>query len=52
MNEAEAVAQLKVGNIAALRTLIELYQVQAVQEGVQCNATAGPLLISNLSRHG
>jgi RNA polymerase sigma-70 factor, ECF subfamily len=34
MNEAEAVAQLKGGNIAALRTLIALYQVQAVQAAV------------------
>lgn len=34
MDEAEAIAQLKVGNIAALRTLIALYQVQAVQAAV------------------
>lgn len=34
MDEAEAIAQLKAGNIAALRTLIEMYQVQAVQTAV------------------
>lgn len=34
MDEAEAIAQLKAGNIAALRTLIEMYQVQAVQAAV------------------
>ena len=34
MDEAEAIAQLRVGNIAALRTLMEMYQVQAVQAAV------------------
>ena len=34
MDEAEAIAQLKSGNIAALRTLMEIYQVQAVQAAV------------------
>ena len=34
MDEAEAIAKLKVGNIAALRTLMEMYQVQAVQAAV------------------
>ncbi len=31
MDETEAIAQMKAGNIAALRTLMEMYQVQAVQ---------------------
>ena len=31
MDEGEAIAQLKSGNIAALQTLVEMYQVQAVQ---------------------
>jgi RNA polymerase sigma-70 factor (ECF subfamily) len=31
MDEEEAIAQLKNGNIAALQTLVEMYQVQAVQ---------------------
>lgn len=34
MDEAEAIGQLKSGNIAALQTLIELHQVQAVQAAV------------------
>lgn len=34
MDEAKAVAQLKAGNIAALQTLVELYQVQAVRAAV------------------
>lgn len=34
MDEAEAIGQLKSGNIAALRTLMEMYQVQAVQAAV------------------
>ena len=34
MDEAEAVAQLRAGNIAALRALVALYQVQAVQTAV------------------
>ncbi len=34
MDEAEAIAQLKAGNIAALRALVEMYQVQAVQAAV------------------
>jgi len=34
MDEAEAIAQLRAGNIAALRTLIEMNQVQAVQAAV------------------
>jgi RNA polymerase sigma-70 factor (ECF subfamily) len=34
MNEAEAIAQMKSGNITALRTLIEMYQVQAVQAAI------------------
>ncbi len=34
MDEIEAIAQLKAGNMAALRTLIEMYQVQAVQAAV------------------
>jgi len=34
MDEAEAIAQLKAGKIAALRTLMEVYQVQAVQAAV------------------
>jgi RNA polymerase sigma-70 factor (ECF subfamily) len=34
MDEIEAIAQLKAGNLAALRTLIEMYQVQAVQAAV------------------
>ncbi len=31
MDEREAIAQLKNGNIAALQTLVEIYQIQAVQ---------------------
>ena len=31
MDEAEAIARLKAGDITGLRTLIERYQVQAVQ---------------------
>jgi RNA polymerase sigma-70 factor (ECF subfamily) len=34
VDEADAIAQLKAGNIAALRILIEMYQVQAVQAAV------------------
>jgi RNA polymerase sigma-70 factor (ECF subfamily) len=34
MDEAEAIAQLREGDIAALRALVELYQVQAVQAAV------------------
>lgn len=34
MDEAEAIGQLKAGNISALRTLMEMYQVQAVQAAV------------------
>ncbi len=34
MDEAEVIAQLKSGDIAALRTLVEKYQVQAVQIAV------------------
>ncbi|MEN4011333.1 MAG: RNA polymerase sigma factor [Bellilinea sp.] len=34
MDEAEVIAQLKKGNIAALRTLMEMHQVQAVQAAV------------------
>ena len=43
MDEAEAIAQLKSGDITALRTLVEIYQVQAVQVAVlitQDRATA------------
>lgn len=43
MDEAEAIAQLKSGNIAALQTLVEMYQVQAVQIAIlitQDRATA------------
>jgi len=31
MNEAEAITKLKAGNVTALRTLVEMYQVQSVQ---------------------
>jgi len=34
MDEAKAIHQLKAGNIDALRTLVKLYQVQAVQAAV------------------
>lgn len=34
MNEADAIAQLKAGNIAGLKALIDMYQVQAVQAAV------------------
>jgi RNA polymerase sigma-70 factor, ECF subfamily len=34
MDEAKAIQQLKAGNIDALRTLVKLYQVQAVQAAV------------------
>jgi len=34
MNEADAIAQMKAGNIAGLKILIETYQVQAVQAAV------------------
>lgn len=34
MDEAEAIAQMKAGNIAALKTLMEVYQIQAVQAAV------------------
>jgi RNA polymerase sigma-70 factor (ECF subfamily) len=34
MDEAKAIAQMKTGNIDALRTLVNLFQVQAVQAAV------------------
>jgi RNA polymerase sigma-70 factor (ECF subfamily) len=43
MEEGEAIAQLKKGNIAALQALVEMYQVQAVQIAIlitQDRATA------------
>jgi len=43
MDEAKAIAQLKAGNIDALRTLVNYHQVQAVQAAIlitQDRATA------------
>ncbi len=34
MNETDAITQMKAGNIAGLKTLIEMYQVKAVQAAV------------------
>ena len=34
MNEADAIAQMKAGNLAGLKALIQIYQVQAVQAAV------------------
>ncbi len=53
MDEGEAIAQLKSGNIAALQTLVELYQVQAVQIAVlitQDRAVAEDIVQSSFIR--